>query len=277
VGLAQLFPHEQRDARARPTLVAAAALVGGALLAVTASALSPTAPTSGVLEAGVGSLRTVVAPQAVVLLVIATLTLATVVATRRRPWGPGLSSLLVVSLVLGLGLSGTAATVRETVSEPWPSATGYGSPVIAPGGIQAARWLRAHSEPQDLVATNAHCRLPGVDASCDHRHFWIAGHSERRVLVEGWAYIAPETVGAPSTDLTNLATGPFWDPERLYDNDQAFTAPSAETLERLRGHGDVRWLFVDTRYPVRVRALDDLAQLRFTVGRYRIYEVGQRH
>ncbi|MFF5246348.1 hypothetical protein ACFY3V_18850, partial [Streptosporangium sp. NPDC000095] len=154
---------------------------------------------------------------------------------------------------------------------------GNGSPPVRPvaspvplGALEAGRWLRAHSDPDDLVATNAHCRW-GYENPCDTRQAWVAALSERRVLVEGWTYTAANTSrwrpGSPPERL------PFWDGERLALNDAAFQAPSAATIGRLRERYGVRWLFADERRTGRTSRIGDFTELRFRSGDCAVYRI----
>ena len=117
---------------------------------------------------------------------------------------------------------------------------------IPDGGIPAARWLRAHSRPDQVVATNTNCRKV-THGTCDNRHFWIAGFTERRVLVESWGYTSPiyEEAWAGRGAFFLL---PYWDRQRLTENDQLFRNPSKSAADLLRRKYGVRWLLVDRRY-----------------------------
>ncbi|GAA3227447.1 hypothetical protein GCM10010468_56270 [Actinocorallia longicatena] len=117
---------------------------------------------------------------------------------------------------------------------------------ITAGALQAGRWLRDHSSPDDLVATNVHCRAE-TRAGCENRHFWISAYTERRMLVEGWGYTDRTSAQARLFVFSN-ALVPYWDPQRLADNDAAFRSPSAATIGRLRDRYGVRWLFVDENH-----------------------------
>ncbi|MET8054463.1 hypothetical protein ABZU75_43505, partial [Streptosporangium sp. NPDC005286] len=146
-------------------------------------------------------------------------------------------------------------------------------PVASPvplGALEAGRWLRAHSDPDDLVATDAHCRW-GYEDPCDTRQSWVAALSERRVLTEGWTYTAANMShwrpGSPPEHL------PFWDGERLALNDAAFRAPSATTIRRLRERYGVRWLFVDERHTGQTSRIGDFAELRFRSGDCAVYRI----
>jgi hypothetical protein len=141
-------------------------------------------------------------------------------------------------------------------------------PVIPEGAPTAARWLRAHSDPDDLVATNQHCRW-GYEHPCSTFQFWAAALSERHMLVEGWAYTpSNQAKWRPGEALEHF---PFWDQERIQLNDAAFNAPSAAAIQRLRQRYGVRWLFVDER--LLGRRIGDNADFRFRAGDYAIYQI----
>ena len=136
---------------------------------------------------------------------------------------------------------------------------------------QAAEWLRDHTAPGDLVATNAHCATKNV-LGCDARHFWIAGLSERHVLVEGWGYT--NTINNLVASTGSNANGlPFWDQQKLEDNDLAFTSPTRDNLRLLETKYGVRWLYADPTQTVVSPNLDELATLRFKSADAMIYEL----
>ncbi|GAA1308784.1 hypothetical protein Psi02_25230 [Planotetraspora silvatica] len=141
---------------------------------------------------------------------------------------------------------------------------------VPQGTMTAARWLRANSDPDDLVATNAHC-LWGQDEPCDSRHFWVSALSERRVLVEGWAY-APKNLDTWLPGEQPFER-PFWDTARIQANDAVFTAPSAAAVRGLRDRYGVRWLFADERLLPPGSALGEFASLRFRSGEYAVYRI----
>ena len=208
--------------------------------------------------------------QLVVGLLVLAVALALVLVYARRSTIAALPA--VVALMLGVVLAGAPQTIAlATVGPALPRAPD--TDIIGPGGVAAARFVRAHSQPDDLIATNAHCiGLPVPD--CDRRNFWIAAYAERRVLVEGWAYIDPLVVGLPSTDLNNSAYLPFWDPELLEANDAAIRHPSPVTLATLRDEHEVDWLVVDRRYPADLRGLRrELGQPRFKGGLYSVFDL----
>ncbi|WP_336213015.1 hypothetical protein [Nonomuraea sp. LPB2021202275-12-8] len=191
--------------------------------------------------------------------------LATVAVWLVLAWRRGPVALVLVALVSGYALPSTAVKVIQPLGPP-----GQFTPTLPEGGMEAGRWLRKHSRPDDVVATNAHCRP--VRTYCDSRHYWVSGYSERRVLVEGWAYAESTLSRAPLTEESYLSLG-FADPDRLAVNDAAFMAPSAENIERLIRTYGVKWLFVDESQNIPSPALERFARLRFRSGACSVYEL----
>ncbi|QNN53165.1 hypothetical protein [Nocardioides mesophilus] len=95
---------------------------------------------------------------------------------------------LIVVVVTGLGLARSIAFVTGHVPhDKAPSAEmTYGH-----DGRQAALWLSDHSAPGETVITNVHCgpAFPTPE-DCDARHFWMSALTQRRFVIEGWAYTA---------------------------------------------------------------------------------------
>jgi hypothetical protein len=178
----------------------------------------------------------------------------------------GISHALLIALLAGFGLSGTVHTFAQVgTNGTWRHADPV-NPIVSEGTRAAGRWLRDHSDPNDLVATNVHC-LPSDDTACMNLHFSVAAYTERRVLVEGWGFTATAHERAAALGLWS-GWVPFWRPDVLADNDRAFASPSPETVGRLRDRYGVRWLFVDTG-----QSLDGAATLRFRSGNCAVYEI----
>jgi hypothetical protein len=135
----------------------------------------------------------------------------------------------------------------------------------------AARWLRDHAAPGELIATNAHCAVKNV-SGCDNRHFWIAALSERHVLVEGWGYTNTINDLVAGTGL-NPNRLPLWDQQRLSDNDIAFTSTTRDNLRVLREKYGVHWLYVDPDQTPVSQELGKLATLRFSTDGALVYEL----
>jgi hypothetical protein len=247
---------------ALPRMLLAAA--AGAVLAKILSAATPDRPlkTQGVAMV---SLQ-VIAPWLTVLLVAAIVTLL----LHRAPetWkvlalGLGVS---VILGVVGIALPDTVVTTagdKLCVSGPEKPDCRHTRRQIPDGGAEAARYIRDHSAVTDRLATNSHC-MPAYDpVRCDTRNFWLSAYAERRVLVEGWAYTPTAQSGK------NATNGPFWNPELLALNDEAFRDPTK--LGRLWTEYGVRWLVYDTKLqspPQQLRS-----QWRFSAGTVEVYEL----
>lgn len=223
------------------------------------------------------ALKLFAAPQLTALALMVALTGAVYLGHRLVTGRRADNGVLLLVAVLVFAGFGTNAFVRNTVpgivKDPVPAAAGLDRrPLIADGGIAAARWLRAHSDVDDVVATNAHCEFPDR-ATCIPRNFWMAGYAERQFLVEGWSYVSRWSIGQHPPADENVTIGPFWDPARLAANDAAFDDPSSETLDVLESEYDVRWLLVDRRFAANVDGLREYAVKRFQTGRYLVLEL----
>ncbi|MBO9522249.1 MAG: hypothetical protein J7518_11985 [Nocardioidaceae bacterium] len=212
------------------------------------------------------------------------LVVAAIVATGLAGWlGGRLSSGLDrrARLVLTLAAAGACtvgmASVRTVdLARQLPISRGdySGLPArlraLPVGGIDAARYLRAHTSPDDMLATNAHLRIPN-DSTGDARGFWLAAFAERRVVVEGWAYTATANDEAPSP--ASAFRVPYWNPALLALNDAVFDQPSVGTLRALVGRYPVRWLVVDRRYHADLAGLRSLLPVHRRYGEVTIFRV----
>jgi hypothetical protein len=175
----------------------------------------------------------------------------------RRTW-----AVVAVAVLLGTTVSPTAVSLREFATPPL---TEYES--IAPGGIEAARFIRRNSGSDDLIATNLHCHRARA-SHCLSGSYWIAGYAERRVLVQGWAYKARVDDTYPDGVQSS-----YWDEEKLRLNDEAFTEPTRDVLETLRTQYGVQWLLLDERVSAPPNNLERLTELRFHYGTVRVYQL----
>lgn len=153
---------------------------------------------------------------------------------------------------------------------PVAAPTAVPASAIPEGAFAAARWLRDHSQPEELVATNEHCRW-GSTGPCDSRQFWVSALTERRVLVEGWAF-APRNYADWRPGIIPERQ-PFWDGDRLRTNDAVFRSPSPASIRELTGRYGVRWLFVHEGLTGAEPRIGDYAELRFRSGAYAVYGV----
>jgi len=212
---------------------------------------------------------------AVVLAVIAVVVVR-LAGGRGRPLRARLGAVVAVLLVLVEGATGadavradSALTTPLMVSPAFSAWETPTSPVVPADGAAAARWLRDHSNPGDVVVTNMHCLAPASAGTCDARHFWLAGLTERRVLLEGWKYAHEAFIKAPAG---YMYYGPYWD-QAFYDaNDAAIRTPGPETQAWLARQG-VTWIVVDRGVFPEGGALADQATLAFEQGDFAVYRV----
>lgn len=263
-GIKALLPQQPRS-RVLAVAVAIAALVGAAS-AEAIAAIGPNTKPSLRPEDLPGAVAAIVLPVAALLAVLAVGVFAVRRAQRRLPGLAGAAGLLVVALAMGF----SAPSVARRIPEPLLTGPTAGAR-ISNDGITAARWLRANSDPGTLVATNLHCQalMDSVD-TCAARHFWVSGFSERRVLVEGWAYTASANAAVKSGTSDRLER--YWDVALLRANDAAFTTPSTASLDELRDRYGVQWLFADLRLADE-NGLGSQADLRFRSGSYAVYHL----
>jgi hypothetical protein len=218
---------------------------------------------------------------ALIIVAAGTVVLGLLVRGSRRTWAA-----IAVAALIGMTVAPSVVSLQKFANPSLAS-----SETIAPGGIEAARFIRGQSGRNDLIATNIHCRqalAPSTESvpvgaagktkvkgrGCQTASFWIPGYAERRVLVEGWGYTGRANNGA--TSGLQALWGPYWDPQKLRLNDQAFTNPTRQVLETLRTRYGVRWLLADERVNPSPPELDRLAQLRFRAGTVRVYQLSGR-
>lgn len=200
---------------------------------------------------------------------------AAVAGTLRRPLlRRSVVTMSLATTVATVGLANALAQAGTMISSPgqqfrWPAPDT--SATIGIGGIRAARWLRDHSDPKALVATNVHCRLPGT--GCDHRTTWIAGFSERQMLLEGWSYAARSGEESERQHVPVPFVN-FWRPELLQANDAVFSHPTEADVGTLHRRYGVDWLFVDRRFRADLAGLTKVARERARIGQYVVFSIG---
>ena len=161
-----------------------------------------------------------------------------VIAVLVRRHGPRSTALVSVAAVLVALQPWSLPEVRYPAASPVPRQT-EGS--VSTTQLRLLDLLRERSGPDDLVATNKHCRRGSyADGSCDARWWTVSAFAERRVLVEGWSYDYTWT----SSGTDNFE--PYWDPALLRANDGLFAEPDAATCRVLVAEG-VDWLYADKR------------------------------
>lgn len=258
-------------------------LVGGGLTVFAASAVaagvmgllaSPHDPAHPAASPVRESIHVFLVPAAVTLALALVLTAIFIAGSWRFSNGRAVLAFSIVALVFaGLGSARAVKGLPDLLADPIPPPR-VGREVIGPGGLEAARWVRDHTETSDLIATNAHCQFPAASqVGCEARNFWIAGYTERRMLVEGWSYVSRSSAGMAPPPNEDIVAGPFWDPTKLLANDAAFHRPTERNLDRLQRSYGVRWLFVDKRYPVDAAGLTSAGRVVFRRGDYIVLSI----
>jgi len=258
-GFAEVAERANLSRRAAVGLAGGAAVVASVLTGIqlvfparvrTAPAYDPLLPLLG----WTGALAALAAGGAALWLLLA----------RRVPAMRGRGAAVLLTGVLVAGAPGLV--LDAAAAERYPNGGAYPVVPMPASRVAAARWVREHSDPDDVIATNVQCRAV-VNGWCDARTFWLSAYAERSVLVEGWAF-APRMVGQPQGPYA-----PFWDPRRLAVNDAAFTAPTVTGLALLRDRYGVRWLVVDREVGAESPDLAELAEPRFDNDRLAVYRL----
>ncbi|MFF5172523.1 hypothetical protein ACFY3U_07805 [Micromonospora sp. NPDC000089] len=205
--------------------------------------------------------------------------------SRRRVRGEGESSTTGARrpramLVAGMTAALLAASVAEGVAGPTRMLLGgpaappeAGHPLaVTEDEMRAALWLDATAGPDDVVATNVHCRPAQTRPHCDARAFWVTGLGGRRALVESWGY-TDEALAANGRDGFGYPRQPAPDPAVFAFNDGVFTDPTPTALERMRRKYQVRWLLADSRAGQVSPELARLARVRYVAGPVTIYQL----
>jgi hypothetical protein len=242
--------------------------VAGAVMVGVVELFTSQAPSDGSHRAE-SPFQSLVLPYICVAIGVAAVALAVGMVGRHGSRTPGVVLAAAVACLLGLSLGRQAHVVADMARPADPFVPPHPPAVmVGRGGFAAAAWLRDHSAVEDLVATNAHQRTP---RGGDNRAFWVAGETERHVLVEGWGYSTRVLSASRATGVKDTRVD-FWDPALLAENDAAFTDPSSTSIETLEQRRGVHWLFVDTRFPSKPRAMEKFADLRFRAGDYWVFE-----
>ncbi|MFF5085371.1 hypothetical protein ACFY36_50735 [Actinoplanes sp. NPDC000266] len=278
VGLASLVPAGRRLPKRFLWLslyAVTAAVAGLVVIRSTAGAVAPATAFGGYPLANVVMAYTWL----VLLVAVIAVTVVLIAWPLRlaRRLTVGVLALSVVSTAVASGLIGSTDYLVTSATSAAPPKVG----TFPPGAMEAGRWLRDHSGPRDVVATNSHCRQ-GI-AGCDSRDFWLAAYSERQIVVEGWSYTEPAFATGGLWDGT-LSRSPFWDQDLLAANDAMFSAPTAENVASFTEAHHVRWLVSvrwtqdptdigRTRFVEADPALGGFATERFRAGDIVVYEV----
>jgi hypothetical protein len=232
-------------------------LLGGPVIALAPVALL------GTLDSG--EARQTVAMIGIAGAVLATLAAIAAIAGARE-WPIVTAATLVVALLA----AGTTVVINSIIHYEAPAqdvvdVTAAGA--VSRDQIDAARWIRDHSDADDVVITNRHCSEPVAPERCDARRFVVAAYTERQVLVEGWSY-------TPAHSKLKTKVGgrvDYWRPELLALNDGFIVEPTAEAARELSDLG-VRWIFIDNTI-AHAETLEPFADLRFSNPGVDVYQL----
>ncbi|WP_327738343.1 hypothetical protein OG749_35690 [Streptomyces nojiriensis] len=183
----------------------------------------------------------------------------------------GRGAIVLLTAALTAGTPGIFHDVLQSRESLWSY-----SYVLPRSHVQAARWIRAHSEPSDVLATNSHCwqvegPLPaGTKCDINTRSQWLSAYSERSVLIEGWGY-APRAMALSGGGAAYY--GPFWDQELFRFNEDAVYRPTAAILRRLHDRHHVRYIVAHRPSGAESPLLAKLAKKVYDNGQMAVYEL----
>jgi hypothetical protein len=257
-GYALVFERARLSGRGRVLLAGGAAAFALTLTAVTwrfATGYESNRPYSTILP---------VLKLAAVLSVIAVVAAAVWWwAGRRAPRLRGRGAVILLTAVLITGAPGLVMDAKISWGVPGGP---YGAKALVPAShVQAARWVRDHSLPGEVVATNSHCaRLTRECGQADS--FWLSAYSERTILLEGWAF-APRTMA--------LGRSEFWDQDLYRLNEDSFYSPTEQGLSRLKTAHGVRYLVAVRQVGAESSRLREMAEAVYDNGQVAIYDLGK--
>ena len=194
-----------------------------------------------------------------VLLTVATAAAGWLLGQPGRRVRAGLATVATAGTIVGL-LAGIKTVRTPFFPEARAPESLTAQLAVSQAQIDTARYIRDHSDVDDVVMTNRHCTVIREPRDgCDSRRWLVTAYSERQLLVEGWSYAPEATRRAPEGGESKVVD--FWRPEILELNDGFITRPSADAHRRLWGLG-VRWVYVD-RLQAHADSLEPYAVLRF--------------
>ncbi len=139
---------------------------------------------------------------------------------------------------------------------------------------EAASWLREHSHPDDVVATNVFCAPQRYTPDCRHVSFWLAGLTGRQLFLGAWTYTEASLAAygeAVDQEGSYQQVAAPW-PQRLELSLRAVRDPSAADIAALRAQG-VTWIFADRRATQVSARLSDMATLRYRNADVLVYRL----
>jgi hypothetical protein len=145
---------------------------------------------------------------------------------------------------------------------------------VSNGEQRAALWLNAHSDPDDIVATNVFCVPTRYRPSCRHAAFWVAALTGRQLLIGSWGYTEQnlKNYGRGGTVRYQRLPSPW--PDRVALSLAAVRSPNPATMAALKRRG-VRWIFADRRATAISPNLDKYATLEYRNADVMVFRLGR--
>lgn len=255
--------------------VALRVTVAGAAVGALVAALATGIATSASTVTGFGMLDRVVLPA--LFVTIASVAVAIAWRSRLKVHFAHLGPAFCVAAVIGASIVPSVDELSRRlglwITSPPNVVNTDARDYLSTAEQGAAIWLREHSEPDDVLATNLHCR-PASNAPqfCDARGFWVTGLTGRRAVLEGWGYTS-DALARHGEGGRVWALQPSPWPERYELSQAAVEAPTAEVLDTLRREYDVTWIFGVHRASAVSPRLAQLAELAFDNGEVSIYKI----
>ncbi|MFD9305157.1 hypothetical protein ACFWCB_21270 [Streptomyces sp. NPDC060048] len=181
----------------------------------------------------------------------------------------GRGAVVLMTAALATGAPGVFHDALQAREHTW-----MGSWTMPASRVEAARWVRAHSAPEDVLVTNSHgwelndAHGPGFENT---RSWWLGAYSERSVLIEGWAY-APRMMALTRGDGAGY-DGPFWDRALFRLNEDAVYRPTGAVLRRLHDEYRVRYVVVLRTAGAESPRLRELAEKEFDNEKVAVYRI----
>lgn len=209
------------------------------------------------------------------LVAMAVILVVKVVSWRlRRTQVPAVALVAVFVCAVGVGSAAVdlRAAVRYVREDP-PVVDRSSSRYVSSAEQRAALWLNAHSDPDDVVATNVLCVPARYRPHCRHAAFWVSGLTGRQLFIGSWSYTEENLAayGEADDEVQYQRRRAPW-PDRVALSLDAVRSPTPATIAALERRG-VRWIFADSRATAVSPALEDLATLRYSNREVMIFEL----
>ncbi|GAA3526964.1 hypothetical protein GCM10022234_25280 [Aeromicrobium panaciterrae] len=249
----------------------------GVLAYVAKDAVGKARPTEGFIHQVVFLAR----PLIILALLSAVLVTVVVIAHRHGLLRDVSAVTVITAVIIAAGLT---TTIQYTLSKPDGTSVAKlraddskTLSAITGKSVEAERWLRDHSPHDAVIATNRHCGVEqvfpgdGPRTDCNTVSFSVSAWTERRVLVEGWAF-STRTVQLQIENGIPYQRQPFWDQQLLADNDAFFADPTAAGAAELCRAG-ATYAVLDRRYQPDLPSLEPVARQLYATSDVEVYKL----